>query len=164
LTGHLVLSTLHTTTASGSIVRLLDMGLEPFLINASLELILAQRLVRRICGNCRESYKIDEAICKELRLKPEEARGTFYRGRGCEACLGTGYRGRVAIAEVLPLRPKIKEALIKGANEHAIREIARSEGMPSLRENGIKKVLEGSTTVDEVLRVTSGEQDMELKW
>jgi type II secretory ATPase GspE/PulE/Tfp pilus assembly ATPase PilB-like protein len=94
----------------------------------------------------------------------EEARGTFYRGRGCEACLGTGYRGRVAIAEVLPLRPKIKEALIKGANEHAIREIARSEGMPSLRENGIKKVLEGSTTVDEVLRVTSGEQDMELKW
>ncbi len=163
LTGHLVLSTLHTTTASGSIVRLLDMGIEPFLISASLIMVLAQRLVRKICPNCREPQKIDEGVFEALDLKLPRAKTAIYHGKGCEACFGTGYRGRMGMAESLILTPKIRELIVRGAQDHEIRDAARAEGAAGLRDNGIKAVLDGATTIDEVLRVTVGEQDVELK-
>ncbi len=163
LTGHLVLSTLHTTTAPGSVIRLVDMGVEPFLLTSSLILVVAQRLVRKICMVCKEPVKLDDAIAEKLRLDANEVKGTLYRGRGCDTCLKTGYKGRVGIVEVLSLTPKVKELILKGVQEYEIRDEARKEGMLSLRENGIKKVLEGATTLDEVFRVTVGNQDLELK-
>ena len=163
LTGHLVLSTLHTTTAGGSVIRLLDMGVEPFLINASLILVVAQRLVRKICQNCKEPYKLDEESYAKLKLNSLRHKGMIYRGKGCDVCMKTGYKGRVGLAEVLGMTPKVKDLIAKGAQEHEIRDEARREGMPSLRENGLKKVFEGVTTLDEVLRVTVGEQDVEAK-
>ncbi len=161
LTGHLVLSTLHTTSATGSIVRLLNMGVEPFLITSSLVLVGAQRLVRKICRGCRESYNPDPAVLEKFNIKLEKGQ-TFYRGKGCSACFKTGYKGRVALIEVLPLTPAIKELVLSGAQEHKIREVARREGMITLRENGIQCVIDGTTTLEEVLRVTVGDQAIEI--
>jgi len=161
LTGHLVLSTIHTTTATGSIVRLVNMGVEPFLITSSLILVGAQRLVRRICPNCKEPYEISEEALKVLKLKKEASKPVFYKGKGCNLCFGSGYKGRVALLEVLTLTPKIKSLIMEGAQEHRIREEARREGMKTLREVGIANALEGITTVEEVLRVTVGDQDIE---
>lgn len=162
LTGHLVLSTLHTTTASGSIIRLIDMGLEPFLISAAVILVATQRLVRKICTNCREPHKIDKVMCDKLNLQNIDSKGEFFRGKGCEACGGTGYKGRVGLIEVLTMTPKMKELIISGAQEHQIKDLAIKEGMLSLREAGMKKVLDGTTTLDEIFRVTVGDQDMEI--
>ena len=162
LTGHLVLSTLHTTTASGSVVRLVNMGVEPFLITSSVILIAAQRLVRRICENCKEAYKIDEITSQKLQLKPG-SKDTAYRGKGCKACNSTGYQGRLGLIETLVLTPGIRELILKRAEEHKIRDKARREGMRTLRENGIKKILRGDTTIDEILRVTVGDQNITLR-
>ena len=161
LTGHLVLSTLHTTTATGSIVRILNMGVEPFLITSSLLLVGSQRLVRRICQSCKEAYAPHDEAVDALKSRSVRHGATFYRGKGCNECLGTGYRGRVAIAEMLELTPKIKALILEGAQEHRIREVARKEGMRTLRENGVQNILDGVTTLDEVLRVTSGEKELE---
>ncbi|MCX5677751.1 MAG: ATPase, T2SS/T4P/T4SS family [Candidatus Omnitrophica bacterium] len=161
LTGHLVLSTLHTTTATGSIIRLVNMGLEPFLIASSLIMVAAQRLVRKICPGCKESYDLDKDIARKINLAPASGKITLYRGKGCPDCLGTGYKGRTALIEVLMLTPKIKELVLAGEQEHIIREAARREGMKTLRENGIQNVLDGITTLDEVVRVTVGDQDMD---
>jgi len=161
LTGHLVLSTLHTTTATGSIIRLVNMGLEPFLITSSVIMIAAQRLVRKICHNCKEPYGLDKDVARKINLSPVSGKVTLYRGKGCPACMGTGYRGRVALIEVLMLTPKIKELVLAGEQEHTIREAARREGMKTLRENGIQNALDGITTLDEVVRVTVGDQDMD---
>lgn len=158
LTGHLVLSTLHTTTATGSVTRLVNMGCEPFLITSSLILVGAQRLVRKICKNCIEPYTLSKVAADELKIKTEGKK--FYRGKGCEKCLGTGYKGRVALIEVLVLTHKIKSLILEGAQEHRIREEARREGMKTIRENGLKLVFDGVTTLDEVMRVTVGEQDL----
>ncbi|MDP2921819.1 MAG: ATPase, T2SS/T4P/T4SS family [Candidatus Omnitrophota bacterium] len=151
LTGHLVLSTLHTTTAAGSVVRLVNMGCEPFLISASLISIVSQRLIRRLCPKCREEYHAPDVLCNKLGIM---ANAKFYRAKGCPACLNTGYSGRIGICEALVMSPAIRELVLKRARENEIKKIARSEGMKTLREDGIAKVLAGVTSLEEILRVT----------
>ncbi len=158
LTGHLVLSTLHTTTAPGSIVRLVNMGVEPYLINASLVCVLAQRLVRKICPHCKEEYVIKKDILESLKLNLKEVdKPVFFRGKGCLRCLDTGYSGRVGIAEVLLLTPVIRELISGHSQEHIIKQQARKEGMQTLREDGVRLALSGTTTLEEVLRVTASD-------
>lgn len=161
LTGHLVLSTLHTTTAPGSVVRLLNMGIEPFLITSSVVLVAAQRLARKICPNCREEYKINKAAFKDYEIKTDKENIILHRGRGCRECFNTGYKGRVGLIETLVLTPKIRELIVNKAQEYQIREAARKESMATLREDGFKKALTGITTWEEVLRLTAGDQDLE---
>lgn len=163
LTGHLVLSTLHTTTATGAIIRLVNMGAEPFLITSSLISVGAQRLVRRICQNCKEPYELSREVADKFKLKADKAKITVYRGKGCEGCLGSGYRGRVGLMEVLTLTPKIKSLILESAQEYKIRDEAMGEGMKSLRENGLQLVMDGVTTLDEIVRVTVGDQDIEVR-
>ncbi|MDD5496733.1 MAG: GspE/PulE family protein, partial [Candidatus Omnitrophica bacterium] len=160
LTGHLVLSTLHTTTAAGSVTRLINMGVEPFLMTSSIILVGAQRLVRKICPNCKEPYELDAEIAEGYGIKTSGKKATLYKGKGCEVCHNTGYKGRIALIEVLTLTPKIKELILKSAQEYEISDAARLEGMKTLRENGIAFALEGITTLDEVVRVTVGDQDI----
>lgn len=160
LTGHLVLSTLHTTTATGSIIRLVNMGVEPFLITSSVVLVGAQRLVRRVCQSCKEPYELTKDVAERLGIKGS-SKQVFYKGKGCDGCLKTGYKGRVALIEVLSITPKIRALILESAQEYKIRDEARREGMMTLRENGIKQALAGATTLDEVLRVTAGDQDLD---
>lgn len=160
LTGHLVLSTLHTTTAPGSVVRLMNMGVEPFLITSSVVLVAAQRLARRICPKCKEEYKIDKSVFKEYKIKTDKASLTLYRGKGCKLCFDTGYKGRVGLMETLVLTPKIRELIANKVQEYQIKDAARKEGMATLRENGLKKALAGITTWEEVIRLTAGDQDV----
>ena len=161
LTGHLVLSTLHTTTATGAVTRLVNMGVEPFLLTSSVILIGAQRLVRRICPNCKEPYELNAEAAARLNIKAGKGPVTFYKGKGCDKCFRTGYRGRVGLIEVLTLSPKIRALILESAQEHSIREEARREGMMTLRENGMQNALAGATTLDEILRVTAGDQDLD---
>ncbi|MDQ7038606.1 MAG: GspE/PulE family protein [Aquificota bacterium] len=151
LTGHLVLSTLHTNDAPSAVTRLADMGIEPFLIASSLEGIIAQRLVRRICESCKEPYTPTEEELKELGL--EGFSGVFYRGRGCERCLGTGYRGRIGIFEVLELDEDLKKLITKTQDANDIRKTARQKGFRTMIEDGIEKVVSGITTSSEVISV-----------
>jgi type IV pilus assembly protein PilB len=162
LTGHLVLSTLHTTTAPGSVTRLINMGVEPFLITSSMILVGAQRLVRKICPSCKEHYELDAEIAESYGIKTGGNKAVLYKGKGCEMCRKTGYQGRVALIEVLILTPKIKALILESAQEHKIFETARLEGMRTLRENGIALAMDGVTTLDEVVRVTIGDQDIEV--
>jgi len=155
LTGHLVLSTLHTTTAAGSVVRLVNMGCEPFLISASLISIVAQRLIRRLCPKCREGYCVPDVLCKKLGVSGNVK---FYRAKGCPLCLNTGYSGRIGICEVLVMSPAIRELVLKRARENEVKKISRTEGMKTLREDGITKVLAGVTSLEEVLRVTVADE------
>ncbi|MDI6758694.1 MAG: ATPase, T2SS/T4P/T4SS family [Candidatus Omnitrophota bacterium] len=157
LTGHLVLSTLHATTAPGSIVRLVNMGVEPYLINASLICVLAQRLVRKICNHCKEEYTIKKDIIESLKLNLGDIKPVFFRGKGCSRCLDTGYSGRVGIAEVLLLSPAIRELILNRAQEHLVRQEGRKQGMKTLREDGLRAALEGITTLEEVLRVSASD-------
>ena len=152
LTGHLVFSTLHTNDAASAISRLVDLKIEPYLIAATLEGVLAQRLVRRICAECRERYSPDSAAVALLAQHPV-GRHTLERGRGCAACRGTGYRGRSGLFELLVVTDEIKQALLASPQAGALREIARTQGMLSLRQDGWRKVQAGITTVEEVLRV-----------
>jgi len=159
LTGHLVLSTLHTTTASGAIVRLVNMGVEPFLINSSLICVVAQRLLRKVCTQCKEKYTVTDDILSNLKIKiPEGAKPEFYRGKGCQHCFNTGYSSRIGIAEVLLLSSKVRELVLERAQEHVIKQQARSEGMLTLREEGMSAVFKGLTSVEEVLRVTAPDE------
>jgi type II secretory ATPase GspE/PulE/Tfp pilus assembly ATPase PilB-like protein len=161
LTGHLVLSTLHTNTAAGAVVRLTNMGIEPFLISSSMILVTAQRLVRKICEQCKEIYEVPPAVLARLGSAFETKIGkvNFYRGRGCEECRKNGYKGRVGIIETLMMSPKIKKLIVKHAQEYEIKQAARGEGMRTLREDGLEKVRQGLTTIEEVLRVSVGDQD-----
>lgn len=153
LTGHQVLSTLHTNDAAGAITRLDDMGIEPFLISSSVILTCAQRLVRRLCQNCREDFKPEPELLEKLAIEDD---GTiFYRGAGCNRCNGRGYAGRAAILEVLPVSEAIRRLVIKRASAAVIKNQAISEGMKTLRMVGIDKAREGVTTLEEILRVTS---------
>ncbi len=155
LTGHLVFSTLHTNDAPSSIHRLIDMGVQPFLISASLLMIQAQRLVRKICPNCKAEHDDPVKLLTVLREDPEEYKDVvFYKGKGCDHCNGTGYRGRSVIYEVMPLTDELKEAVSRRLTTMEIREIARREGMVTLRETGIKKAVLGETTLEEIIRVT----------
>ncbi len=151
LTGHLVLSTLHTNDAPSAITRLSDMGIEPFLIASSLEGVIAQRLVRRICENCKESYTPTEEELRELGLR--EYTGPFYRGKGCEKCLGTGYRGRIGIFEVLDLDDELKSFITKTQDSNEIKKFARKKGFRTMIEDGIEKVKRGITTSGELISV-----------
>jgi len=159
LTGHLVISTLHTTTAAGAIVRLLNMGVEPYLINASLLCVVAQRLVRKICPECKEKVTVKKEILDQLNLKfLGERKIEFFRGKGCSKCLNTGYSGRIGIAEILLLSSQIRDLILKRAQEHLIKQQARKEGMKTLREEGLEQAIEGLTTIEEVLRVTAADE------
>ena len=157
LTGHLVLSTLHTNDAPGTISRLLNMGVEPFLVSASCNVIVAQRLARRVCQGCKEFITVPPQAMMSVGFSPEDAK-TFKpcKGKGCAACSDTGYKGRVALYEVMLIKDNVKEAILQGASSMELRELARKNGMLTLREAGLQKIREGMTTVEEVLRVTTG--------
>ncbi|MFA4991930.1 MAG: ATPase, T2SS/T4P/T4SS family [Candidatus Omnitrophota bacterium] len=159
LTGHLVLSTLHTTTACGSVVRLVNMGCEPFLISASLISIVAQRLVRKICPKCREKYKPNEGLVSRLGVDVKKYKDvSFYRAKGCNECRGMGYSGRVGICEILVMTPAIRDLVLRRGRESEIKQVARREGLRTLREDGISKVAQGVTSLEEILRVTPGDE------
>jgi len=159
LTGHLVLSTLHTNDASGAITRLEEMEIEPFLISTAVLGVQAQRLVRRICENCKEEYHpkfgIPKDVLESFGLGTDVESLKFYRGRGCKQCKETGYRGRLSIMEVLPVTDRIRALILKSASADAIKEEAVAEGMRTLMQDGMVKVLKGITTIDEVMRVTN---------
>lgn len=153
MTGHLVLSTLHTNTAAGSLARLLDMGVEPYLIASALKGVVAQRLVRMNCPHCSEVYTLEEHAAVKLDISENEGR-TFYRGRGCDFCRMTGYRGRAALQEVLLIDKAIRELIIGGrTSEEQLQEKAVTQGMVTLREDGIRKAAEGLTSLEEVMKV-----------
>ncbi|MCL0042663.1 type IV-A pilus assembly ATPase PilB [Thermodesulfovibrionales bacterium] len=155
LTGHLVLSTLHTNDAPSAITRLMDMKIEPFLISSSVILIVAQRLVRKICESCKEVQKTSEALLLKIGFPPERIKDVkCYIGIGCPKCGKTGYRGRIALYEVMPVNDEIKELILKGASSADIKKEAVRLGMSTLRQDGIKKVTDGITTIGEVLRAT----------
>jgi len=154
LTGHLVLSTLHTNDASGAITRLIDMGVEPFLVSSSCMGIIAQRLVRKICPKCKEAYKPSENLLKGLNINTDGRDFTFYRGKGCRHCKDTGYKGRIGIFELLTLDDEIRDMILGKASTSHIRKVALKKGMKSLRHDGIIKVINGITTVEEVIRAT----------
>ncbi len=157
LTGHLVLSSLHTTTAAGSVIRMMNMGIEPFLICSSVLAIVAQRLLRRICPKCKELYNVPEDIAKRIGIAQYLKEGDiqFYKGRGCDECFNTGYKGRVGITEICVLSARIKEYILQRAGEFEIKQVARAEGMKTMREDGLAKAAKGLTTLEEVLRVTA---------
>jgi type IV pilus assembly protein PilB len=159
LTGHLVFSTLHTNDAPSSILRLLDLGMESFLLTATIEAIVAQRLVRRICMKCKEEYVPSEEQLMELQLRPEDVQGrTFHRGRGCENCNHSGYRGRMAIFEIMTLDDRLRDLIMQEASTTVLRNEARKQGMRTLRECGLLAIYEGQTTIDEVVRETIVEE------
>jgi len=158
LTGHLVLSTLHTNDASGAITRLLDMGVEPYLVSSSLIGIVAQRLVRVVCPNCRKPYEPLPKEMEELGVTAEEVGGSpFYLSTGCDKCMGTGYLGRTAIFEVLIVTDSIRRLILERADSTTIKREATRQRMRSLRQDGARKVCQGITTAEEVLRVTQEE-------
>jgi general secretion pathway protein E len=157
LTGHLVFSTLHTNDAAGAVTRLLDMKIEPFLISSSVMAILAQRLVRVLCTQCREEYRLTPAEMTELELPPGAEGPTAYRAKGCDACFRTGYLGRTAIYEQLIMDDEIRQLLMKNTDAATIKALAVKKGMRTLRQDGAGKVLKGITSVDEVVRVTQKE-------
>jgi type IV pilus assembly protein PilB len=155
LTGHLVFSTLHTNDAPSTIVRLKDMGIPTFLISATVEAILAQRLVRKVCMQCREEYTPPREVLDDLDLTSDMVRGKrFYRGAGCEVCNNTGYKGRVGLFELMVLSNELRDAIMANAQVDELREMARKQGMVSLRDAGIKACFDGTTTPDEVVRET----------
>ncbi len=159
LTGHLVFTTLHTNDAPSAIARLLDLGMEPFLITATLEGIVAQRLVRKICKICKEPYEPTEEQLLELGLTPDSVRGkTFYYGRGCDQCNNTGYRGRIGIFEIMIFNDELRELVMNHASTNVLRNAARKNGMRMLREKGLNAVYNGLTTIEEVVKETVTEE------
>ena len=155
LTGHLVFSTIHTNDAPSSIARLLDLGVEPFLITATLEGIVAQRLIRLICPNCKTKFKPDKLQLTELALTEEEMDGKkFYYGKGCKKCNQTGYKGRTALFEVMTLNEEIRELIVNNASTNVLRDAAKKAGMTLLRHSGLEALFNGETTIDEVTKAT----------
>ncbi|HAG10168.1 MAG TPA: type II secretion system protein GspE [Desulfotomaculum sp.] len=154
-TGHLVLSTMHTNDAPGAITRLIDMGIEPFMVASSVIGIVAQRLVRKICQNCRQEYTPDKA---EIAFAGLEHEDTVYHGAGCEICNHTGYKGRIAIHEVLSVSPSLQNLILQKTSNDELRKAAFIEGMISLKEDGLQKVFEGVTTIKEIIRVAFREE------
>jgi type IV pilus assembly protein PilB len=160
LTGHLVFTTLHTNDAPSTIARLIDLGLETFLITASLEGIVAQRLVRKICSNCKREYVPQEDELMEVGLLPEDVEGkTFYYGTGCDLCNKTGYRGRLGLYEIMTFTDEIRDLIMNQASTNVLRDAARKNGMTLLRENGINAIFEGITTFEEVARETMSTEE-----
>jgi type IV pilus assembly protein PilB len=159
LTGHLVFSTLHTNDAPSAIARLLDLGLEPFLVTATIEGIIAQRLVRKVCLNCKTEYTPTEEQLMELELRPEDVAGKrFYYGRGCDQCNNTGYRGRLGLYEIMLLDDDMRDMIIQHASTQVLRMEAKKRGMRTLRQSGLLAIYDGITTIEEVVRETIMEE------
>lgn len=164
LTGHLVLSTLHTNTAAGAITRLEDMGIERYLITSSVNGVLAQRLVRRLCAHCRTEVELEPSVASSSGLSrwmPEHQQH-IYTAKGCEHCQGTGYSGRIAIHELLVLNDALQKAVLDGVDATGLHALARQNGLHTLYEDGLKKVVAGITSLEEVLRVTQDQNDEQL--
>jgi general secretion pathway protein E len=158
LTGHLVFSTLHTNDAAGAVSRLLDFGVEPYLVSSSLIAILAQRLLRRICSFCKETYKPSATELKELAMDPEMLKDAkFHQGAGCDKCFDTGYRGRIGIYELMPISEEVRELIYRRESAGKIKKKALQFGMKTLRMDGARKAIAGTTTVAEVLRITQAD-------
>lgn len=157
LTGHLVFATLHTNDAPSTITRMTNMGVEPFLVTASVNMIVAQRLVRRICENCKEAVQPLSDLVQMLDIPQEAGDVKFYKGIGCSRCHGTGYKGRLALYEMLVMSDSLRDAVVSGVSSLHLKQLAISEGMISLRQAGIRKIQEGLTTVEEVLAVTAAD-------
>jgi type IV pilus assembly protein PilB len=156
LTGHLVFSTLHTNDAPSAIARLIDLGVEPFLITATFQAVVAQRLARRICQECKEEYTPTEDELSQLQLTPDDVRGRkFYFGRGCDNCNNTGYRGRIGIFEIMVFNDDLRELVMKAASTNLLRECAVRHGMRALRESGLLLIYDGVTSIEEVVKATS---------
>jgi general secretion pathway protein E/type IV pilus assembly protein PilB len=158
LTGHLVFSTLHTNDAPGACTRLVDMGVEPYLVSSSLEMVAAQRLVRLICKHCKEEMPRDE-VSKLRQQYGNEVPAVLYRGKGCRNCQGSGYRGRQGVFEMMPVTDEIRTLILAHSSSHEIRKVAVQQGMNSLREDGWRLIGEGKTTPEEVLRMTKDEDN-----
>ena len=159
LTGHLVFSTLHTNDAPTAITRLRDMGVPPFLITATVEAILAQRLLRKICTECRTEFDPSDDLLMELQLPIEQARKyKFYYGKGCSRCNNSGYKGRTGIYEFMEVTDEIRDMIVADASVDDIRSFARTQGMTTLREAGLKLIFDGITTIDELVRETVVEE------
>jgi len=159
LTGHIVFTTVHTTDSPSTIARLLDLGLESYLISATMEGIVSQRLIRKICTKCKEEFTPTEELLMELGLRPEDVEGrTFYRGRGCEECMNSGYHGRIAIFEIMLLNDDLRDLIMKKVSTNVLRAEARRMGMRTLREAGLLSIYDGVTTLDEVVRATVMEE------
>src|SRR5437773_6400644 len=155
LTGHLVFTTLHTNDCPSTVARLLDMGIPPFLVASSLLLVLAQRLGRKVCTACKEPYEVDEQTLVPYGHAPTgRGKVTLHKGKGCPTCSFTGMKGRVAIYEVMPISDELRDGILRSVTTAELREIAQSQGMKTLRQSGLLKVLDGTTTIEEVLRVT----------
>jgi type IV pilus assembly protein PilB len=155
LTGHVVFTTLHTNDAPSSVARLLDMGIEPFLITATVEGIVAQRLVRKICENCKTQFEPSENQLMELQLLPDDVKGKkFHYGRGCSKCNGTGYRGRIGIFEIMVFTDEIRDLIMNQASTNVLRSAGRKNGMRLLRDNGLVAIYDGITTIDEIAKGT----------
>jgi len=158
LTGHMVFSTLHTNDAPNTVTRLRDMGVPPFLITATLEAVLAQRLVRKICKECKEQTMPSTETLAQLDLTPDDVLDRkFYRGRGCAACNNTGFKGRIGIFEWLMINDQLRDLINGGASTEKIRDLGMQTGMHPLRSSGLEKVYEGVTTIEEVIRETTAE-------
>jgi type IV pilus assembly protein PilB len=156
LTGHLVLSTLHTNDAPGTVTRLIDMGLEPFNVASALNLISAQRLVRRICKKCKAETKYPIEYFEAAKIPLDWAeRTTFYKGEGCDACNGSGYKGRQGVYEVMAMSSALRKAIMQAVGTDELKEIAIAEGMLTLRMDGLKKVERGVTTLEEIVKETA---------
>jgi type IV pilus assembly protein PilB len=152
LTGHLVLSTLHTNDAPSAVTRMINMGVEPYLIGAALNMVLAQRLVRRICPKCRESYEPSRPMRKMLE-RMGYAMETFFRGAGCRACRNTGYKGRMGIHELMLVNDELRDAIVSDPSSTKLRDIATRNGTVALQHDGFRKVREGITTIEEVFQI-----------
>jgi len=158
LTGHLVFSTLHTNDAPSAIARLIDMGVQPFLVSSSVQAIMAQRLIRRICAGCKESYRPKPHELSLVGLTPEDVTDvTFYRGAGCGECNHTGFKGRVGIFELMEMDTQLRDMAFNKAPTNRIRDQAAASGMRTLLHDGVRKVLQGSTTIEEVLSTVAGD-------
>jgi type II secretory ATPase GspE/PulE/Tfp pilus assembly ATPase PilB-like protein len=157
LTGHQVFSTLHTNDAAGAVTRLIDMGVEPFLISSSLVGVLAQRLVRRLCAKCRVEWQLTDALRTRLEIfSAGSASGVYYAPRGCEDCRGTGYRGRVGVFELLPISPELSELILQRRSSGQIKQAAE-QTILTMQKDALQKARDGVTSVEEILRVCSGE-------
>jgi type IV pilus assembly protein PilB len=159
LTGHLVFTTLHTNDAPSSIARLLDLGVEPFLVTATLEGIIAERLVRKICEKCKTPFEPSEGQLVELGLSPDDVKGKkLFYGQGCDKCNNTGYRGRTGVFEIMLFNDEMRDLIMNQASTSVLRAAAQKAGMKRLRDNGLAAIYDGITTIDEVVRETIAEQ------
>ena len=154
LTGHLVFSTVHANDAPGTITRLLDIGIAPFLVGSCLNLVMAQRLVRRLCSNCKEEYTPNKEELAIVGLDEKKIKAPLYQGKGCAECRNTGYKGRLAIFEMIPMARDLRKLVYDNANEDEIRQTALENGMTTLRDAGLSRVLDGTTSIEEIMRST----------